>query len=402
MTSRPSLSVVTAVYNGEKYLAEAIESILNQTYSDFDYILVNDGSTDKTADILSHYQREDQRIRVSFQAHCGLAATRNRLFELARGTYVAILDADDIAFPDRLARQMSFLANHPEAALVGGAIVRINNDGTVIDTGRYPLRDDQIKSAMISGNPFAQSAVVIKHAAFRAVGGYRKCFAPTEDYDLWIRLGERYPLANLPEPVVYYRIHQDQISQKAMEQQVIGHLAAVAAWRLRREGKADPTDGAESLDPETLAELGISTQLVKEHSLKACVGRVKMALKAGDASQAIVLARKALARSPPTHIRRALETSFHWAKIRVHAKRREWALASRHFVPFSGRPWLALRTVWRDVRYRLRSSFRREQHSDRIKSPFEVAGMAGDHLRGPARLTRRRQAPEDAENHGKA
>ena len=141
---KPLLTVVMAVYNGEHYLREAIESILNQTYPDFEFVIVNDGSTDGTKDLLDRYSRVDGRIR-DHRPHQGLIPSLNRGCSLVRSPYIARMNADDVAFIDRLERQLGFMKEHPGVAIVGGASERIDTNGNVTAVSRRSNRSGEIR-----------------------------------------------------------------------------------------------------------------------------------------------------------------------------------------------------------------------------------------------------------------
>lgn len=138
----PKVSVVMSVYNGEKYLPETIDSILNQTFKDFEFIIINDGSTDKTAKILTSY--DDPRIRIFNQENMGLTKSLNRAISLAKGEYIARMDADDISYPERLKKQVDYLNKNPDIGLVGSKYIRIDKRGRKIDEINVPIGTDNI------------------------------------------------------------------------------------------------------------------------------------------------------------------------------------------------------------------------------------------------------------------
>jgi len=245
MPERPRVSVVMPVHNGGAYLAPAIESILAQTLPDFELVIVDDGSTDATAQTLRHYQARDPRVRVHAQARSGLVASLNRGCHTARATYIARMDADDLAFPERLARQLEFLERHPGVAVVGSAVVRIDGEGHEIKRNVCPSSHAEIVKALEEYTPFTHPSVMLRAEALLAVGGYRAAYRAAEDYDLWVRLSERYELANLPEPLLHYRVYPDQISMRHLEQQVLSVVGARAAARQRAASGSDrsPSDG---------------------------------------------------------------------------------------------------------------------------------------------------------------
>jgi glycosyltransferase involved in cell wall biosynthesis len=247
------------VYNGERFLREAVESVLVQTLEDLELIIVNDGSTDGTADILHECAAADTRVVVESQANAGSAAARNRGFGLARARLVALLDADDVAMPERLEIQRGFLDAHDAVAAVGGAVAFIDDEGRTFAEWRYPLSNDEITSAFASAMPIAHPSVMLRASAFEAVRGYRPLFVASEDMDLLLRLHELYEVANVPDFVLGYRLHSAHDLQR-VEVQTLESLAARFSARARRDGHPDPLDSVEQIDRRALHRLGITDE----------------------------------------------------------------------------------------------------------------------------------------------
>jgi len=201
-----------AAYNAETYISESIKSILTQTFDDFELLIVNDGSTDRTIDIIKEFT--DPRIRVlSNKKNEGLVYTRNVCLKEAKGTYIAVLDSDDIAIPDRLAQQYNFFITNPEFALCGGHGLVINHTGALVNDNRLtvPVNAEKIKMTLLFLNTFVNSTVMFKTAVLRELDGYKN-FAPAEDYELFIRIADKYPVANLDKILVKYRDHEHNTS----------------------------------------------------------------------------------------------------------------------------------------------------------------------------------------------
>jgi glycosyltransferase involved in cell wall biosynthesis len=271
------------VYNGERFLAQAIESILNQTYKDFELVVIDDDSSDKTCSILEEYERLDDRVRYFRQNHLGLVASRNNGCRLARGEYIACMDADDIAIVDRIEKQVAFLDGHPVVAVLGGAMVHIDEKG--VPTGvivRNPTRDRAIKRALLSASCLAQPTVMMRKDAFDTANGYRSAFLVAEDYDLWLRMAERFELANLPDCVLYYRIHPQQLSLCHLEQQVMCTAAAQAAAKARRRSGRDPIDQVHHVTRHILAELGVSAETLRFALVRSYIRWAAYMLHSGD------------------------------------------------------------------------------------------------------------------------
>ena len=310
--SEPVVSVVLVVCNVERFLSEAIESILGQTFREFEFIIVDFGSTDKSKEIVSSYAAKDSRVRLHEIPHCGLAEARNAGCFLARGKYIAIVDADDVSLPDRLMWEVEFLEKHPEVGVVGGAVNWIDAAGTPMTnfvpppgvTLRPVTGNDEIQSALIKYNPFWQPSVLIRKDAFVLVGGYRPAFAPTEDYDLWLRIAEHFEMANLKQVVLNYRIHPYQVSIRRRKQQTLGTLAAVASATARRSGNPDPLNPVKEVTPEVLVGLGISEARQQSALANEYRGWIHSLCGAGEWSGALNAAIEMLQSSDWKHIER--------------------------------------------------------------------------------------------------
>jgi len=191
------------VYNGERYLRQAIESILRQTFADFEFVIINDGSVDATEAIIQSY--DDPRIRYFSQSNHGLVYSLNRAIALSAGVYIARMDADDISAPTRLARALEIFESRPKTAVVGAAIIRIDETGKELSTEYYLANDTELREELALGCPFAHGSVVMRKDLFQQAGGYRQEFWTAEDYDLWRRMADVGELANGLEPLYFYR-----------------------------------------------------------------------------------------------------------------------------------------------------------------------------------------------------
>ena len=256
--SKPVVSVVMVVCNVDRFLAASIDSILGQTFRDFEFILVDYGSTDNSKAIASSYVKKDNRVRFHEIPNCGLAEARNAACFLAQGRYIAVMDADDISVPDRFRWQVDFMESHPGVGLVGGATLWIDSTGKPLRIDPLPTEDDEIRAALITCCPFCQPTVLMRREAFAQVGGYRAVFAQAEDYDLWLRIADHYRCANLKEVLLHYRIHPNQLSLGRRTQQTLCVLAAQVAALSRRNGKPDPMSSVNEVTPALLAAMGIS------------------------------------------------------------------------------------------------------------------------------------------------
>jgi hypothetical protein len=239
----PAVSVLMPVYDAEPFLPAALDSILAQTFTDFELIAIDDGSRDGSAGILQAFAARDPRIRVVTQENRGIVATLNRAIELARAPLVARMDADDLSRPDRFAKQIAYLRQHPEVAAVSGAMDVIDDGGAYLRTLVFPTLPGAIESELIHRNCFCHAPMMARTAALRSVGGYRARVQYAEDYDLWLRLTEVARLANLPDVLYSVRMHPVTISTRHTAAQELAIVAARAAARSRRAGKGDPLGG---------------------------------------------------------------------------------------------------------------------------------------------------------------
>ena len=208
----PTLTVVMAVFNGALYLREAVDSLLAQTFADFELLIVDDGSTDATRAIIESYS--DRRITLlANERNLGLSRSLNRGVALARGDYVARMDADDISEQDRLATQFEFLERHPDVVVVGSSYTLIDQHGRHVGRRWVPCDDAGIRWMLQFCSPFAHSAVMMRKTALEDLAAvYDESLVYAMDYDLWIRLAELGRLANLNELLVRWRIHPDSMT----------------------------------------------------------------------------------------------------------------------------------------------------------------------------------------------
>lgn len=284
---KPEVSVVMVVCNVDRFLAEAIESILGQTFKDFEFIVVDFGSSDKSKTIVSNYAARDSRIRFYEIPHCGLAEARNAGCFLAQGRYIAIMDADDVSLPDRLLWEVDFMQKHPEVGVLGGAKEWVDAAARRLFVNGDPIEDHEIRSALALRCAFCQPTVLIRKEAFVFVGGYRPAFAPAEDYDLWLRIAEHFRLANLKQVVLRYRIHPHQVSFRRRKQQTLSVLAAQVSAASRNGGNLDSLQGVEEITPALLTGLGVSEARQQTALASDCQNWIRNMYLAGEYSVAL-------------------------------------------------------------------------------------------------------------------
>jgi hypothetical protein len=234
------------VRNAQPFLAEAIQSIQNQSFKDFELLLLYSPSTDGSRTVLETMARHDRRLVLMDAAGANLAACLNEGWRAARGEFIARMDADDVAYPRRLARQTAAFAARPGLGLLGSSVRYIDATGRKGRTIRHP-RGSGLERAFYWGCPFTHSSVMLRRALLPICGGYRELFALAEDYDLWLRLHRLTEMDNLPETLLYYRLHtSNSIKVKALAGRRYAFFAQ-AAWLARRRGLADPLQNLTAL-----------------------------------------------------------------------------------------------------------------------------------------------------------
>jgi len=233
----PPVSVIMPVYNAERYLSPAIESILSQTFCDFEVIALDDGSTDSSPEILARYAKQDRRVRVFRRPQATLGALLNEGLREARGDYIARMDADDVSRPTRFEEQLQYLDTHSDVGIVGSQALAISPEGDPIRPLDHPLDHDGIESDLLSGNGAAlrHPAAMMRAGVIRKVGGYSGDLETAEDVDLYLRVAEVARLANLPETLLEYRYHPSSINSTRRPQQ-IKDMRDIIRGALQRRG----------------------------------------------------------------------------------------------------------------------------------------------------------------------
>lgn len=213
----PRVSVLMPVSNGERFLREAIDSILNQTFTDFEFIIINDGSTDRTAEIIEAYG--DPRIRaLNNSKSLGVAVSLNKGLDTAQGEYIARMDGDDISLPERLAKQVSYMDAHPEIAASGTWAKDIDADGRELSARCLPF-GERMKYEFWRPSPIVHPSAIIRASQLGSLR-YDPRLSPAEDFDLWLALKAHYQLGNLPEYLLLYRVHAASVTGQYRECQI--------------------------------------------------------------------------------------------------------------------------------------------------------------------------------------
>jgi len=217
----PRVSIVTSVYNGEKYLEDCINSILNQTLKNFEYIILNNGSTDGTGDILNKFT--DPRLKVVHQDNLGISASLNKGIGLSHCDLIARLDADDYSFPQRLEKQVTFMEQHPEVVVCGSRFKEFLGEKTFTQKVHFIEKNQAIKKSMSLFNPFSHSAVIFRKKTFIESGGYNCQYKYAQDYDLWVRMLNFGEARILKEELGMVRMsEQSESNQNARKQKLEG------------------------------------------------------------------------------------------------------------------------------------------------------------------------------------
>lgn len=216
----PKVSVLMPGYNAEKYVGESIQSILDQSFKDFEFIIIDDCSKDKTWEIINDFAKKDDRIVVfKNEKNLGIAENRNKLISKANGKYVVWQDADDISLPERIEHQYNFMESHLDVGISGGWLQFFNEKGN-ITIQKYDSNDHNLRKNIFKFSPIAQPASVIRKEVFNKVGNYDTTLRQAEDLDMSFRIGQYYKFANLQEVLVKYRRHGDSVSFNKIKENI--------------------------------------------------------------------------------------------------------------------------------------------------------------------------------------
>ena len=248
----PKVSIILPIFNGAEFLEETMRSLLNQTFGDFELLILDDGSTDSSLEIATSF--EDARVKVAGGEHAGLTASLNRLLDVARGELIARADADDLYAPDRIEKQAALLERNQGVGVVGCWYEIINEKSETIDSIRLPVGNREMTRMLRLGPPFAHPAVMCRASLILQAGGYRSEFGVAQDYDLWARLSKITEFANVADSLFKYRRHRRSVSEtKTVDQANAGRGIRAVVWgRLPKEPFA-PEKWKAELD-ESLAE----------------------------------------------------------------------------------------------------------------------------------------------------
>lgn len=240
------VSVVMSAYNAEKFIGDSIRSILDQTYDNWEFIIINDYSSDNTLQIIERFSDNDSRIKlIQNKENLGLTTSLNICLKHAEGEFIARLDADDISEPLRLEKQVNFLNHHPDIALVGLGGYLINNSGHKVSRINVISREFVIRRLMMRLNLFIHSSIMVRRRIIEDVGWYRKKFWYAQDYDLILRVSDKYMLSNIPDHLVGWRISS---TSETMQHHTLQRIYVDIAREFAFERKEKGYDSYDSMD----------------------------------------------------------------------------------------------------------------------------------------------------------
>lgn len=275
----PAASVVMAAWNAELYISEAIRSVLGQTFKNFELIVVDDGSTDNTSEVVKRFLEQDSRIKYFRRSHEGMVPSFNFAYKSAVSNYLVHLDADDIAAPERLDAQLTFMERHPEVGLLGTAYRMIWPDARVIQERVFPSTDAEIRLALAKSACFCHSSIVIRRKSYEAVGGYHAAYRFSEDLDLYLRLSEVTQMANLSQVLAFYRVHGNQVCARNFEQGIISSIGVRIAAKLRAANENDRVlEEDVPLSRDTIRTFGYTDEEIDTRILFALEHNLRLAL----------------------------------------------------------------------------------------------------------------------------
>lgn len=239
----PEISVILPVYNAERYLGETLASLCGQSFDRFEIIAINDGSSDRSLSILKEWVERDRRIKVFDQENCGLIGTLNRGLALARCELIARADADDLYHPQRFELQYRAMVDRPSLVLLGARAIKIDSFGRILYREEQPEGKQSILDSLSAGfgGVVPHPVAMFRKSAVIGVGKYRVEARHCEDLDLWIRLSSRGDIGNLPQHLLYYRVHDDSICATQWQEQRENAKAIVTEW-LKSSGRAEPVN----------------------------------------------------------------------------------------------------------------------------------------------------------------
>tara|TARA_R110002126_G_scaffold181187_2_gene329916 strand:- start:4353 stop:5177 length:825 start_codon:yes stop_codon:yes gene_type:complete len=219
MKIKPRVSVIMAVYNADIYLEESIKSILNQSFADFEFLIVDDCSKDDSPNTLKAFSLIDSRIKVyTNKENLGLTKNLNKLIQISKGEYIARMDADDVSLPERFKEQVEYFESHSDIDIIGTFSRNISNSGVVIGHRKVPVTHSEILKLLPKLNPMSHPTVMFKASSIRQVGGYDERYRTSQDFHLWFKaIGNGLKINNIPKVLFEYRMNDSYVSRKSFK-----------------------------------------------------------------------------------------------------------------------------------------------------------------------------------------
>jgi glycosyltransferase involved in cell wall biosynthesis len=243
-----------SVYNDEEYLEEAIESILNQTYKEFEFIIINDGSTDGSMKILNKYANYDNRIVLIHQENIGLTKSLNKGIALSQGKYIARMDSDDISLSTRFENQIEFLEEYPNYALLGTNIIKIDSIGNELEVNKSKYSHEDIIKTFKNRNCFAHGSIMVNKSLVQDDFIYDETFLYSQDYRLWAKIAKKHKVKNLKKPLYKLRLHEGSISRQKIEKQSI--YAGIVAYEFEMNSQINDIESELLTNKELRTKVG--------------------------------------------------------------------------------------------------------------------------------------------------
>ncbi len=317
------------VFNARRYLLASLRSVLSQDTSDFELLVINDGSTDGSETLLAVV--DDPRVRIINQPHAGIVSALNRGVDEARGDLIARMDADDIALPHRLRLQLAFMNDNPDIHLLGSRFLYIDARGRTLFSPPWPIRDEDIRRTLPVFNCFTHPTVMFRRQSVLAVGGYRQELQYQEDYDLWLRLIDRHRVAQLDEMLLYYRLSRASISFRNRHQQstVLDGMVKELSRQRRSDGQDLLQRGAGLEELRRELEQLATPRAKRRRWGRQMIGMAQGCLQAGRRLQSIQFALEAVWNDPGTRWNwTVLGRSFapDWLRAQALYARRRWRM----------------------------------------------------------------------------
>lgn len=290
----PAISVLMAIQHAGRFLEPALQSLANQTFQDYELIIVDNNSRDGTDRIVAEWAERDVRIRCYRQNVLGAAKCINFAASVAEAPLFARLDGTDVLHPDRLRLQHDRMTQEPHLGLLGGRVELIDINDNVIGRRDLPLTDQDLRAFLRRGNPFVQSTVLMRRSVFEAVGGYRIGLRTSNDFDLWCRMADVAQIANMREDLARFRVIEGGIPASRPVRMALTDACIIAAARARENGKPEPLVSGRANLRAALRILGRSREEFRYSVLKNIVGMTRLALARGDVAFAGRLRARAL------------------------------------------------------------------------------------------------------------